>query len=158
MSLKIKIHSLLVVTLISTNLFALECNQTTFNKIRKEINKFIFLYKKSLTTEQERVSHISKNNYDSDMKINKITLASLNEKKSSLLLASAINLDNINTWEALKKTCKGKDLIAIKIQGENSKKRKLLVQKLMEHINTSIENKKLAIKIGNDKYKSPPYE
>jgi hypothetical protein len=156
MSLKIKIHSLLIVALMSTNLFALECNQTTFNKIRKEINKFIFLYKQSLTTEQERVSHISKDNYASDMKKNKITLTSLNEKKSSLLLASVINNDNINTWKALKKTCQGRDLIAIKMQEENSKKRKILVQKLMKHINTSIENKKLAIKIGNDEYKSPP--
>ncbi|WP_324172219.1 hypothetical protein [Sulfurimonas sp.] len=156
MNLKIKTLSLLIIALISTNLFALECNQTKFNKIRKEINKFIFLYKKSLTTEQERVSHISKDNHDSDMKINKITLASLNEKKASLLLASVINNDNINTWKALKKTCQGKDLIAIKIQKENSKNRKVLVHKLMEHINISIENKKLAIKIANDEHELPP--
>jgi len=156
MSLKIRILSLLILALISTNLFALECNQTTFNKIRKEINKFISFYKKSLTTEQERVSHISKDNYNSDMKINKKTLISLNEKKSYLLLASVTNDNNINTWEALKKTCQGRDLMAVKHQEENSKKRKILVHKLMEHINVCIENKKFAIKLGNDKHKASP--
>jgi len=137
----------------SINLFALECNDASFNKAEKEIKEVISFYKKSSTTEEERKSKINKNSYDSDMKILKKTLTSLNEKKSYIFLANMTNDDNINTWKALKETCQGRDLTAVKKQQEDAQKRKTLIHKQMKHINTSISNKQFAIKIGEEKYK-----
>ena len=151
--MRLKIKTLLILVLMSINLFALECNDASFNKGEKEIKEVISFYKKSSTTEEERKSKINKNNYDSDMKTLKKTLTSLNEKKSYIFLANMTNDDNINTWKALKKTCQGRDLRAVKKQQEDAQKRKILIHKKMEHINRSISNKQFAIKIGEEKYK-----
>jgi len=151
--MRLKIKTLLILVLMSMNLLALECNDASFNKGEKEIKKVISFYKKSSITEEERKSNINKNNYDSDMKILKKALTSLNEKKSYISLANMTNDDNINTWKALKKTCQGRDLTAVKMQQKDAKKRKTLIHKKMEHINTSISNKQFAIKIGEERYK-----
>jgi len=149
----LKIKTLLTLVVMSVNLFALECNDASFNKGEKEIKEVISFYKKSSTTEEERKSKINKNNYDSDMKILKRTLNSLNEKKSYIFLANMTNDDNINTWKALEKTCQGRDLIAVQMQLKDAQKRKTLINKKMEHIKTTISNKQFAIKIGEEKYK-----
>jgi len=149
----LKIKTLLILVVMSINLFALECNDASFNKGEKEIKEVISFYKKSSTTEDERKSKINKNNYDSDMKILKRTLTSLNEKKSYIFLANMTNDDNINTWKALEKTCQGRDLIAVQMQLKDAQKRKTLINKKMEYIETTISNKQFAIKIGEEKYK-----
>lgn len=150
--MKIKIFFILLAGM-SINLFALECNDASFNKGEKEVKKVVSFYKKSLTTEEERKSKINRNTYDSDMKILKKTLTSLNEKKSYIFLANNTNDENINTWKALQETCQGKDLIAVKMQLRDTQKRQALIHKNIEHINTTISNKQFAIKIGEEKYK-----
>lgn len=147
---------LLMSLMISINLFALECNEASFNKGNEEMRHIYLLYNETTVSpeEQEAISKskISKENYAQDMKILENKLATLQKSRVSLSQASMFNTINIGTWKDLENTCHGKYLSAVQQARANAESMQRSIQQRLDTIKGHINRTEMVITIGKKKY------
>jgi len=147
---------ILVSLLFCTNLFALECDVSSFNKGNKEMKQIYSLYNMTTGTPEEQKemnkSVISRKDYKKQMSALKNKLVSLNEKKSYLSKAKIINNKNINTWKSLTKSCKDGYLLAVQGAFKDAKKMQKIIQQREATIQSFINRTEIVIDVGIKKY------
>ena len=147
---------LLMSLMISINLFALECNEASFNKGNEEMRQIYSLYNETTVSheEQEAISKskISKENYAQDMKVLENKLTTLQKSRTFLSQASMINTININTWKELEKTCHDKYLSAVQQARANAESMQKSIQQRLTTVNGHINRTEMVITIGKKRY------
>lgn len=149
-------QALLISLMVSINLFALECNEISFNKGNEEIRQIYSLYNETTVSPEEykaiSESKISKENYAEEMKVLENRLAMLKKSKSSLSQASMFNTLNIDTWKDLEKTCQGKYLSSVQRARSNAENMQSTIQQRLNTVNGYINQTEMVITIGKTKY------
>jgi len=143
---------LTMVLLISINLFALECNESSFNKGNEEMRQLYSLYNKTTVATKEQKAIISKSNYSEQMKILEDRLVVLEQSKSYLFQANMLNTINIDTWKDLEKTCKDKYLYVVQKARMNAENMQKTIKERLDIINSYINQTEIVITVGKKKY------
>ncbi len=147
---------ILTSVLFCINIFALECNEASFDKGNAEMKQIYSLYNMTTGTPKEQKemskSVISKIDYEKQMIVLKNKLVSLAKKKSYLSKANIMNNKNIKTWKSLTKSCKDNYLLAVQKALKNAKKMQKTIKQREKSIQIFINQTEIVIDVGKKKY------
>lgn len=147
---------LLVFLFLFNILLAQECNQEAFELREKELAIEIELYDKSINIAREMYQNneliIRKTHYKDDMEFLENRLANLNKSREYLSEAMDANIINTKKWEFLASVCDKKYFEKIEKELIFAKNAKEGMQKVKKMIDNMIDNTKLVINVGKEKY------
>ena len=146
----------MVVLLLLTQLNAIECKQEVYRPALKNIPKTLDLLAASAVTPQTLKAlqsvKVTKAHYLQDIKALEEKLTLLQAKKEAALKAKKLSESNVNIWNELSSSCKGKALIAAqKVQKDVNNIDRLITQRLstIEHY---INMTQMGLDIGKKRY------
>jgi len=149
-------QKLIIILSVLTQLNAIECKQEVYTPALNNIPKTLDLLAKSAVTPQTLKSlqtvKVTKAHYFQDIKALEEKLTLLQEKKKAALKAKKLSEENVNIWNELSSSCKGKDLIAAqKVQKDVNDIDRLISQRLstIEHY---INMTQMGLDIGKKRY------
>lgn len=146
---------LLFLSFVSVN--AIGCNKKNLDNTMVLLSQSHELYKSALMDEEEynklRNSKVSKNNYESDIKLINEQIISLEDYQSILDEANAYNIQNKMLLQKLKNKCQSKDLVSVNKTFSFVEEIEKSINSYLHDLSRMISAKEMTLHIGKQRYK-----
>ena len=151
-----RIFSLLIALLTTVNLFALECNTTSFKDGDIEVKKIHLLYDSTPQSINNPTNmdtaNLHKEEYQNRLNELEKQLVDLTKNHSDLFKARLLNQENLQRWKLLEKTCENESLLIAKKGRYDAEIRSPLIQTQMSSIQENIKTVKIIMDTTKEEF------